>query len=837
MAFAPATGASTSASATVDSTVKLSITRGIRFRVLSTVVALQLAVLALVIYSDLHMLLTSYQDELVADARSALPMVKTALAVPAATGDLAQLQSRLETISKSDMIGYIAVLDPDGNALAKAGQSRRLGLQGDLATPDVMRAVRGQPDAVVTEVMALDGGRTGRLEIEMVHSYLRDLLLRSAVQSLLIGAVGIGLCSLPLLFLLGRFLDRLRLLQEASREVSEGHENIAQLSETPDELGAVGAAFNQMQRTIGERMIEIEATRDVQSALHAALRTEHQKLNTLLGAVNFGVLFINAQDRVEYVNPAFLKMWNCVDRETFGISAPDLFRRSDSLVVSPKNYLTKVAHIAGTIQMDTALELTLLDGRLLQQKMLPIGGGTSDEEVSGTLWIFEDITRERHSAKQIDYLSSHDSLTGLANRGRLVDELERTVTLATQAGASFSLVLFDMDDLKLANEAMGFRAVDNLLIQMSATIDGSLRTDELFARLGDDEFALIIRRGGATEGLTVAQRILQTISTFSLEANQHRVPLTASAGVVGFPEHGTSASELLARARTAVVQAKTAGKRICRIYQADKDEVRAELAQIAWDKRIEQALAREGFVMHLQGVYWMRTGELSHCEALIRMRDPAHPGVLSYPNQFIPRAEKTGRILDIDRWVIRTTITMLSTYPKIPAIAINLSGRSTESPEVPGFIRRTLNEFKVHPSRLMIEITETVAVSDMTVSEQFVKAVQAIGCRLCLDDFGTGYSTFAYLRALRADVIKIDGSFVRDIKENYESEVFVMTTCVMASGLGKLTVAESVESYDHMQMLHGLGVDMVQGYLFGRPSVEMPALKVDTQPRKAAANA
>ena len=209
------------------------------------------------------------------------------------------------------------------------------------------------------------------------------------------------------------------------------------------------------------------------------------------------------------------------------------------------------------------------------------------------------------------------------------------------------------------------------------------------------------------------------------------------------------------------------------------------------------------------------------------MVDEDNPEQLIAPGQFIGHAEKSGKILDIDRWVLRESIRLLAAHPRLPALALNISGRSLDDQDLPGFITEQLAAQGVAPERLLVELTETAAISDLGDAQRFIDALQRAGCTLCLDDFGTGFASFAYLKHLQARVLKIDGLFVRNLPREHDNQVFVRSIIEVAHGMGKLAVAEFVEDEQTLQLLQGMGVDMVQGYHLDKPRADHPGLHGD----------
>jgi EAL domain-containing protein (putative c-di-GMP-specific phosphodiesterase class I) len=269
-------------------------------------------------------------------------------------------------------------------------------------------------------------------------------------------------------------------------------------------------------------------------------------------------------------------------------------------------------------------------------------------------------------------------------------------------------------------------------------------------------------------------------------------------------------------------QAKDSGKNAWRVYRPDHTGTLHQRSLVTWNDRIRHALRSDGLEVHLQGIYDVVTRERRHHEALIRMRDGN--GKLLPPGAFIGFAEKSNLIIDLDRWVLQHVVDMLAANPALGPIAVNISGRSIDQPGMPDFIRELLSTRGVSPSLFMVEITETAAIRDMRDAQRFILDMHDAGCKVCLDDFGTGFATFAYIKQLPVDVIKIDALFVRNLPRERDNQVFVRAMLDIARGFGKQVVAEAVEDEQTLAMLRSFGVDMAQGYVFEAPfAVARPA--------------
>src|SRR5574340_624659 len=377
-------------------------------------------------------------------------------------------------------------------------------------------------------------------------------------------------------------------------------------------------------------------------------------------------------------------------------------------------------------------------------------------------------------------------------------------------------------EFKSINDSYGHRAGDVLLIRVAGEIGALVRHNEVLARLGGDEFAILLPTVLGKEAEMLADRVVRAIAQIPFRFEGHNLRLTTSLGIAYYPGQAADADDLVARADIAMYQAKDAGKNTWRVFRADISADSEMRSRLSWGERVSNALDKSLFQLHFQGVYRAQDGSLSHLEALIRMIDAATQLIM--PTHFIQLAEKSGCILDIDRWVIHEVVCRLAENPAIPSIAVNLSGRSLSEPTLPQYIGTELRQSGVDPARLIVEITETAAVSDLHDAQRLIDALRQLGCGVCLDDFGVGFASFAYLKHLQVDIIKIDGLFIRDLSHDPDNQVFVRAMVSVGRGLGKSVVAEYVEDDKTLALLREFGVDLVQGYHLDHPVADHPAL-------------
>lgn len=668
----------------------------------------------------------------------------------------------------------------------------------------------------------------------------------------MLGLGGIGLLGLvPVLWSMRRRVNTLVVrplqhLTEAVDTLGQGQTPTPVALDTEDELGRLARAFDCMVSELVQKRAmataqaqALQAEVDGRRQYMVSLEEERARLFALLGAMKLGILFVTTENQVTYCNPAFLSIWRIEGDEASYVGRPasDIFQA----VQHGPTSLAALAHHAHHAReslvapgLSSRYEMDVGDGRTLLLRSHPVHD--SDKRYIGRLWIHEDVTRERETAAQLIYLAERDALTGLYNRRRFEDELLRFFRgyerherrdprdPSDPRQRQGALLFFDLDEFKAINDTFGHRIGDSVLVRVGGDVQALVRQTETLCRLGGDEFAVLMPHASVEEAQHLAERIVRAISEGPFVIEGQSLRLTTSLGIALAPQHADNAEDLVAHADAAMYQAKHLGKNCWSVYQPGHHASQETITRLAWNERISRALERDLLRLHYQGVYDAATGELSHLEVLVRMRDEADDTRLIAPRQFIGYAEKSGKILEIDRWVARESIALLGAQPQLPALAINISARSFDDPSLPAYIAGQLQAAGVAPQRLLVELTETSAVSDLRDAERFIDALRHTGCQVCLDDFGTGFASFAYLKHLKVDVLKIDGLFIRNLTHEHDNQVFVRAIIDVARGLGRRTVAEFVESQEILDMLKTLGVDMVQGYHLDQPQAEHPAL-------------
>ena len=421
-------------------------------------------------------------------------------------------------------------------------------------------------------------------------------------------------------------------------------------------------------------------------------------------------------------------------------------------------------------------------------------------------------------------LAQTDILTGLPNRAFFLEQLQE-ITSACQNGGTFSVLLLDLDRFKNVNDSLGHAAGDALLRQVAERLRSTLRDTDVLARLGGDEFAIVQTEceDQRIAAFGLSRRIANLIAEpFQLSGN--RVEIGTSIGIAIAPDHGHEQEQLLKKADLALYRSKAAGRNCYTLYD---EAMSAELeARNTLEGDLRDAIARCHFEVHYQPFYEMQTGQLRGLEALVRWRHPVR-GLIP-PDQFIPLAEETGMIVPLGEWVVRQACDDAASWPANVKVAVNLSPVQFKQAELFDVIQRALQHSGLAPSRLEIEITESVLLEQATENQTFIAKLKSAGISLALDDFGTGYSSLSYLTNFPFDKIKIDKSFIHKLTEQPESSAIISSIVTLARGMKMSVTAEGVETREQLETLRSLGVNFAQGYLLGRP---VPLAELEGRPQ------
>jgi diguanylate cyclase (GGDEF)-like protein len=439
------------------------------------------------------------------------------------------------------------------------------------------------------------------------------------------------------------------------------------------------------------------------------------------------------------------------------------------------------------------------------------------DNVSFALENFDRADEKHRADERIEYLASHDSLTGLPNREMFNGLLRHTIDTSRRNGRWFALLFIDLDRFKIINDSLGHDAGDMLLVEVASRLRGGLRASDIVARLGGDEFVVIL--DGTSDCGDVERVAAHLLSVLGqpMQLSGHECHSTASIGIALYPEHGHDAATLTKNADMAMYQAKEDGKNGFRFFSG---EIKVQsVERLRLESELRRAVERRQFSLHYQPKVDLRSGQITGVEALLRWK---HPQLgLVPPAQFIPLAEETGLIVPIGRWVLREACAQNMAWQRgglLPvSMAVNLSPRQFADEQLLNDVDEALQASGMSPVLLQLEVTESMVMRNVARAVRVLNAIQDRGIRLAIDDFGTGYSSMSLMKQFPIDTIKIDRSFVRDLPRDSEDQAIAQAIISMGKALGMTVVAEGVETAEQHAFLRSHDCGEMQGYLFSRP--------------------
>jgi diguanylate cyclase (GGDEF)-like protein/PAS domain S-box-containing protein len=557
---------------------------------------------------------------------------------------------------------------------------------------------------------------------------------------------------------------------------------------------------------------ELEERRAERVAHDQNLDQLSRQREAILDAAGEGICGIDAAGLITFANPAAAQMLGYTVPELSGKRLQDLLQSSEAV---PWALEAAIAHAA--LVRDDAARIIRADGSTLPVEL--ICNPVHERGVpTGAVACFRDATERRRFEDQLAYLSDHDALTGLFNRRRFEQELGLQLAYGERYEADLSVLVIDLDAFKDINDIRGHRVGDDLVSSIARLLRERLRSGDVVARLGADEFAVLLPATPLDAALGVAEELREAIAGDTHLAGRGSLRVTASIGVSSSEDGETTAEHLLTNADIAMHDAKDSGRDRVAAYSRDRRGRERAATRFAWAERIREAIAADAFELFVQPIQEVSSGEISQYELLLRMRGP--DGTLETPNTFLPIAERHGLIRSLDRWVVKRAMAIagLARHRGAPIrLEINLSGQSVSDLELPGFIAAEIERAGVDPTQIVFEMTETAAIDSLHRARALAQRLRELGCLFALDDFGSGFSSFVYLKHLPIDYVKIDGDFIRGILTNPSDRLFVQAIVAIAGGLGKRTVAEFVEDAKTAAVLTELGVDYLQGFHVGEP--------------------
>jgi diguanylate cyclase (GGDEF)-like protein/PAS domain S-box-containing protein len=692
------------------------------------------------------------------------------------THDWSDVDGQLERLVASGLL-RIKVWDPSGSIVASdlpALRGRSFGIEDDLEEALDGELATGFSDGTAAEnefehglaarllemylpIQDTDGTVVGVYEVYEDAAPILQAIDSSRQDVLIIvGALGLGL----LVLLFGGFSGASRLLARQNRQLRRNEERFRSLLQNSADVNLIVDADGRVVY-------------------------ESPAVSRVLGV-----------DPAAHVGRPFIAAVHPDDAEWVERALVDVLARPDA-------------------QLVREFRMRHADGSWRQMEVV-LRNLTADPAVGGIVINHRDITTRKELEAELTERAFHDSLTGLANRALFADRLEHALARVRRGPDRLAVLFVDLDDFKTVNDSLGHAAGDALLVQVAARLSAAIRPSDTLARMGGDEFAVLIEDAGDEDApLSITQRLLAALEgPFQLESKE--VFVHASVGIALTTHRGATPDELLRNADVAMYTAKARGKGRVETFQPAMHT--EALARLALKADLERALERHEFRLLYQPIMHLATGRIAGVEALIRWQH-ASRGLVA-PDDFIAVAEETGLIIPIGRWVLEEACRQARTWQALGGpltINVNVSAREIEEPGFVQGVADTLAATGLPPGSLTLELTESVLMKDADLAVATLAALKAMGVRLAIDDFGTGFSSFSYLQRFPVDELKIDRSFVAGLLGSPEQAAVVVSIVRLGESLRLETIAEGIEQGAQRDELVALGAHLGQGFLFAEP--------------------
>ena len=569
-----------------------------------------------------------------------------------------------------------------------------------------------------------------------------------------------------------------------------------------DELASLAHGINSMLQRL--------------DASQNALQFEKERAQVTLAGIADAVITSDNKACVLYMNAAAERLTGINASYASGKPLHQLF----SLMAEDKTTSVDSSWLTDSVTNQDEVILARADGQTFTISKSASPLYDANDLLFGTVTVLHDVTMLRALSQQLSYQARYDALTGLINRYEFDCKAQAAIEDVASGSRAHCLAYIDLDKFKIVNDTCGHAAGDLLLKQLADHLEAQVRSSDSLARLGGDEFALLLMGCSLDKAQVIVNSLLQVIQDYCFNFEDKVFKVGASIGLIEITsEQNHTLSDLLSRVDSACYAAKGDGGNCIHIYRTDDRLIEDRNSQMQWVSRINAALQNNNFLLYMQPFADLKINNELHGELLIRLQ--GEDGKLYPPGSFLPIAESYHMMPQIDRWVVNAALTIIARKGAAfkMVCAINLSGQSLSQEGFLDFVINQIKYHKVDAKQLCFEITETAVITHLSKARQFIQVLRAIGCRFSLDDFGSGLSSFAYLKNLQVDIIKIDGMFVKTIANNTIDRAMVESINNIGHVMGLQTIAEFAENSAIINMLKEIGVDYAQGY-----GVAMPEL-------------
>ncbi|ADI63160.1 diguanylate cyclase/phosphodiesterase ['Nostoc azollae' 0708] len=573
---------------------------------------------------------------------------------------------------------------------------------------------------------------------------------------------------------------------------------------------------NNLNFTESEGYLSIKLDKEISECQR--IQPELQKLLLLqkatLESATDAILIVDSLDKIVGFNKKFLEMWDIPALMITSGNYKQALRTAIKKLDNPRHYLSILRELDENPDIHIGENILFKDGRIFnpfyQQQY-------KYKKNIGQVWIFRDITAEKLASNIINYESLHDILTNLPNRLLLKNLLIDALTKVSH-NHSLGVCFLDLDRFKKINDSLGHGIGDKLLQMVAQCIKKSLRSDDIVARWGGDEFIILLPEISEMYNIDLIQERIFAAFKQGFKIDNYHLNISPSIGIALYPQHGEDGETLIKNAEAALSFVKLQGRNNYKVYQAAINSQATELFIL--ENSLYNALERQEFKVYYQPQVNSSTGEITKMEALLRWQHP-ELGLIP-PATFIPIAEETGLILPISEWVLKTACLQNKAWQQTLnlsslSVAVNFSGRQFQQPNLVGIVEQVLCETKLAHRYLELEITETVAMQDVELTQKILRQLDEMGVTISIDDFGTGYSSLSYLKDFSIHALKIDQSFVQDLANKDHQTAITTAIISLAHGLNLSVVAEGVETQEQLNALRILQCEIMQGYFFSHP--------------------
>jgi diguanylate cyclase (GGDEF)-like protein/PAS domain S-box-containing protein len=549
-----------------------------------------------------------------------------------------------------------------------------------------------------------------------------------------------------------------------------------------------------------------------------ALFEEQERARVTLNSIGDAVLSTNVSDQVTYLNAIAENLTGWALKDAIGLPLESVFQIIDATTRQrPPNPMTAAIRENKPVALTPNCVLIRRDGAeaAIEDSVAPIHDRRG--AVTGAVMVFHDVSAARAMTLRMSYLAQHDSLTDLPNRVLLNDRLQEAITLSGRYQRKLAILFLDLDHFKHINDSLGHLVGDLLLQSVARRLFACVRSSDTVGRQGGDEFVVVLWevRQAEDAGIT-ASKILEALRK-PHHINEHELHVTASIGVVTYPDDGEDVETLMKKADSAMYHAKESGRDSFQFFRSEMSVKAMERQSL--EASLHHAIERQELVLHYQPKLNLVNGEVSGAEALIRWRHP-QLGLIP-PGRFIAVAEDCGLMIPIGRWVLREACRQARAWQRAGlaplSVAINVSAVELRLPDFVSGVRDILKETGLEPRYLELELTETALIDDSRSVSDMLRELKDIGVLLALDDFGTGYSSLTHLKRFPIDALKIDRTFVRELATDEDAGSIVSAVIGMGRNLHLQVVAEGVETQQQLELLQRRGCPQGQGYYFSRP--------------------